>query len=482
MTSLEPNSGAHGAEETEKRSSGPKPSYAEAGIADLSEFYATKFASTEILDPRYFRPLDRFDMHFARTLWVYDNVREGASLLDIGCGVGLLALLKRKRVRLSGVDVSDVCVEAAKINGYDDVRRGELSNLPFDDASFDYVASLDVLGHVSFEEKDQVLAEIKRVLKPDGVTLHGIECTDAFTHKAYSEMTPDELKRFADVDGHIGLERADEHAARFGKFFSHVLFEPRYVLCLSSEEFLKQADDYGLPFEPDFLKYVRGLSHGERRAFDMAMGYVFNKISDLHIKLPDSGLYTFLKAANVELGPFYNEHRDRKNLIPLRDTQESGADNDTAEEDEWTILRLDHTASADDPINAEFDNGWYPPDDLPPVSRWMRRHAKLTFTARSLASVSLVLVTHMPDVGPARPLDLAFLLNGELIGTRSLQDSHWTRVRFEVPGSLRSAPQDTFELTIHVSRTFQPNLLDPKSADDRELSIAVNNIEIRVRK
>src|SRR3954465_10222921 len=115
MMSLDRMPGTNDGETQDKDAAG-QPSYAAAGIEDVSEFYATKFVSSEILDPRYFRPIDRFDMHLARTLWVYDNVREGSSLLDIGCGAGLLALLKRKSVMLSGVDISDACVEAATLN------------------------------------------------------------------------------------------------------------------------------------------------------------------------------------------------------------------------------------------------------------------------------------------------------------------------------------------------------------------------------
>ena len=159
-------------------------------------------------------------------------------------------------------------------------------SLPFADASFDYVVSLDVLGHVTMEEKDAVLAEIKRVLRPGGVTMHGIECTDRSAQKSYDEMDAEELRRFIEVDGHVGLEEEQEHGARFQRFFTNVAWEPRYALCLSSEEFLKQADNYGLSFEDDFLDYLRGLSFKERRAFDMAMGYVFAKVSDLNIRLP----------------------------------------------------------------------------------------------------------------------------------------------------------------------------------------------------
>src|SRR5205809_5035393 len=141
-----------------------KDLYTRAGISDQADFYRTKFVSDEVLDARYFKPLDRFDIRFARTMWVYDNVRAGSAVLDLGCGAGMLALLKRKGVTLAGVDPSPECARAARRNGYDATLTTTLSNLPFPDASFDYVVSLDVLGHVGFEEKDAVLGEIKRVL------------------------------------------------------------------------------------------------------------------------------------------------------------------------------------------------------------------------------------------------------------------------------------------------------------------------------
>src|ERR671926_1034510 len=163
--------------------------YRRAGIEDVGEFYRTKFVSDEVLDARYFKPLDRFDIRFARTMWIYDNVRAGASVLDLGCGAGMLALLKRKGVTLAGVDLSPECALASRRNGYDFTCSSELTRLPFPDASFDYAVSLDVLGHVDFGEKDAVLSEIRRVLRPNGVTLHGIECTDRLAQKSFDEMT-----------------------------------------------------------------------------------------------------------------------------------------------------------------------------------------------------------------------------------------------------------------------------------------------------
>jgi SAM-dependent methyltransferase len=431
--------------------------YTRAGVDDVAEFYRDKFVSNAVLDHRYFKALDRFDLRFARTMWVYDNVRANSALLDLGCGAGMLALLKRKGVQLTGVDLSDECVAAARRNGYDDTVLGELHALPFDDGSFDYVVSLDVIGHIPAEQKDAVLAEIKRVLRRDGVTLHGIECTDRAARRGYDEMSGEELRRFIAIDGHVGLEEEKEHAARFQRFFEHVAWEPRYALCLSSDEFLKQADRYGLPFEDDFLEYLRGLSFGERRAFDMAMGYVFGKISDLNVRLPSSGLYMFLKASNALLGPFHNEHRDRSALLRLASAEGDGE------------ICLDRAP------NAIFDDGWYEPDDLPPIARWLKDRGRVRFRAAKLKTIRLDLTTHLPDLG-SRKLELTFSLDGRPLGACTLFRYGWVELEFRLPEPVTARNGDTFELEITADQTWQPRPGDPQNRDDRRISVAVCNL------
>lgn len=432
------------------------PSYARAGVEDVAALYKTKFVSDEVLDHRYFVPLNRFDLRFARTLWVYDNVRQGAAVLDLGCGSGMLALLKRKDVTLTGVDLSDECVAAARRNGYDVACRAPLVQLPFADASFDYVASLDVLGHIPLDEKDAVLGEIRRVLRPGGVTLHGIESIDRTARRGYDEMSSEELASFVAVDGHVGLEEEDEHAARFSRVFAHVAWEPRFGLTLSSEEFLKQADRYGDRFEPDWLEYLRGLSFGERRAFDMAMGYVFGKMSDLGLRLPNSGFYVLLKASDLPLGPMYNEHRDRRALL-------AGAHPPTG-------LSLDR-----DP-RAVFDNGWYEASDLPMRARWLAARGKVSFAARSFSALRLNLTTHIPEL-ESRPIVLRFLVNGAPVHTFTLQKYGWQPLEFDVPEELRQTADGSYELEIRASRTWQPRPEDPVHRDDRDLSVAICNLE-----
>lgn len=433
--------------------------YERAGIADVAEFYRTKFVSDEVLDPRYFRALDRFDIRFARTMWVYDNVRAGSDVLELGCGAGMLALLKRKGVTLTGVDLSAECALAARRNGYDATLSTELSSLPFAAASFDYVVSLDVLGHIEANAKDAVLAEVKRVLRPGGVTLHGIECTDRAAQKSYDEMSAEELQRFIEVDGHVGLEEEQEHGARFLKFFPNVAWKPRYALCLSSEEFLKQADKYGLGFEDDFLAYLRGLSFKERRAFDLAMGYVFAKVSDLGLRLPKSGLYVFLKASDAPLGPFYNEHRDRRDLFSATENTEH-------------LVCLDRSA------NARFDEGWYEPNMLPPIARWMGARSRVNFRAAGLAEIRLDLTTHIPDLG-THPLGIELLLNGSKLCAFSFWRYGWLELRIPVAEVLATEAGNEFELEIRADHTWQPRPKENETRDDRELSIAVCNITVK---
>src|SRR5687768_3888494 len=376
-----------------------------AGIDDIAKFYRDRFFTGGVLDARHFDAINRFDISFARTMWVYDSVRRGSSVLDLGCGEGMLALLKRKDVYLAGVDFASELVGLARRNGYDVALTGEVTKLPFATGSFDYVVSLDVLGHIPFNEKDVLLGEVRRVLKPGGVTMHGVESLNRELHGDYSSMNEERLSHFIGIDGHIGLEVDEEIAARFRKFFANVQAEPRYTLCLSVAEFIKQYDEYGVPFDADFIEYLRGLSFTERHAFDMAMGYVFSKISDLGLKLPSSGLYLLVKASNAAPEPFYNAHRDRSDLLMNGQSNSGGRILDV-----WS--------------RAAFGTGWYPANHLPRVARWMNDRSRLQFEADPFSRLRLELTTHIPELR-SQPIELHFDVNGVRLCGLSLLDYGW---------------------------------------------------------
>ena len=137
----------------------------------------------------------------------------GGTLLDLGCGGGW-ALFAQGREAV-GVDISQRSLEAAR-SLYPCVVAAHWARLPFPDNSFDTVVSSDVLGHVPFAEKDQVLAEIYRVLKPGGRTLHYIEAEGVDPLTRFARRWPALYHRhFIAPEGHIGMERPSAIFARF---------------------------------------------------------------------------------------------------------------------------------------------------------------------------------------------------------------------------------------------------------------------------
>lgn len=102
--------------------------------------------------------------------------KPGATLLDVGCGGGLLTEeFARMGLRVTGVDPAPESVATARTHaaeaGLDiDYRVGCGEALPFVDGTFDAVACCDVLEHV--DEPADVIAEMARVLKPGGLLLY----------------------------------------------------------------------------------------------------------------------------------------------------------------------------------------------------------------------------------------------------------------------------------------------------------------------
>lgn len=98
---------------------------------------------------------------------------KNASVLDVGCGVGNYHKLICGHVgSVSGVDVSESCIEVAKKHNPDVAYQaygGE--RLPFADATFDVAFTVCVMHHVPPAQWPAFAAEMKRVLKPGGMVV-----------------------------------------------------------------------------------------------------------------------------------------------------------------------------------------------------------------------------------------------------------------------------------------------------------------------
>jgi SAM-dependent methyltransferase/uncharacterized protein YbaR (Trm112 family) len=95
-------------------------------------------------------------------------------LLDIGCGTGIHSWPLMDRCTLAGFDVSKTAVRNATegarsrgLMGKGTFFVGDGSFLPFVDNSFDRAITFGVLHHLP--NPQEVVADIQRVLKPDGI-------------------------------------------------------------------------------------------------------------------------------------------------------------------------------------------------------------------------------------------------------------------------------------------------------------------------
>ncbi|MGH2794898.1 MAG: class I SAM-dependent methyltransferase [Actinomycetota bacterium] len=100
------------------------------------------------------------------------DVRPGAELLDVATGTGHVALAAARRfVRSTGVDYVPALLEVgrrrAASEGLDVAfTEGDVENIPFPDASFDYVVS--TLGAMFAPNQEKTASEILRVVRPGG--------------------------------------------------------------------------------------------------------------------------------------------------------------------------------------------------------------------------------------------------------------------------------------------------------------------------
>lgn len=102
------------------------------------------------------------------------GLRRGESLLDAGCGTGLLLEMQAKAVdsagRAEGVDLSNDMLDVARERCSNllqvTLQQGSVETLNFDDASFDALSCTQTLLYV--KDMAKALQEFYRVLKPGG--------------------------------------------------------------------------------------------------------------------------------------------------------------------------------------------------------------------------------------------------------------------------------------------------------------------------
>lgn len=117
-------------------------------------------------------------------------------ILDVGCGGGInINRMAQKAKKVYGVDYSEQSVKVSKeVNrdliekGKVEVLEGNVMSLPFEDNTFDTVTAFETVYF--WPDMEKSFGEIKRVLKPGGIFLIGMESngSDTFIMKMSEKL------------------------------------------------------------------------------------------------------------------------------------------------------------------------------------------------------------------------------------------------------------------------------------------------------
>jgi ubiquinone/menaquinone biosynthesis C-methylase UbiE len=103
--------------------------------------------------------------------YLIPHLRQGLSLLDVGCGPGTITADLAGRLapgRVCGIDPSaDVVAAAEREHAGIEFATGDVYTMAFDDASWDIVHAHQVLQHLP--DPVTALKEMRRVVRPGGI-------------------------------------------------------------------------------------------------------------------------------------------------------------------------------------------------------------------------------------------------------------------------------------------------------------------------
>jgi SAM-dependent methyltransferase len=115
---------------------------------------------------------ERHWWHVSKRLLVRQTLEDAewkAPCLDVGCGGGAMLAQTIRQMPAFGVDLSSHALQHARSRGLSSLVSAEGGALPFAEASFGTALALDVLEH--HPNPEQMLGEIRRVLKPRGLLI-----------------------------------------------------------------------------------------------------------------------------------------------------------------------------------------------------------------------------------------------------------------------------------------------------------------------
>ena len=176
-------------------------------------------------------------------LWeVRKQFKKGDTICELGCASGVNYF--GSRFNMIGVDYSLTSLQG--IDNYAFKIQADALKLPFKNGSLDGVISSYFWEHIDPHQKDKMLKEFFRVLKPGGkvVMLYDVETRNQLVGLLKKRDLKLYEKLFLEKDYHIGYETLEANNRRFNSAGFRILksFGMERTFFQSSSVYIKMAD------------------------------------------------------------------------------------------------------------------------------------------------------------------------------------------------------------------------------------------------
>jgi predicted TPR repeat methyltransferase len=156
---------------------------------------------------------------------MYELIKPGDTLLDVGIGTGLSSVLFHKfGVHVSGMDNSMEMLNACKSEGITtQLACHDLRKIPwpYADRKFDHIVSLGVLNHI--RDLERVFEEMSRITKDDGFCGFTVEEQDVGQRE-------DRRSSHRESDDDSSAQNRNLHFKHSSKYIDRLLAEAGFLV------------------------------------------------------------------------------------------------------------------------------------------------------------------------------------------------------------------------------------------------------------
>lgn len=146
-------------------------------------------------------------------------------ILNVGCGPGRSSQYLSKFGHVVSIEYDKYCCEFASEKTGLEIINGSITELPFDDNSFDLVCAFDVIEHV--EDDQLAVQEMKRVAKENGVLF--ITVPAFMSLWSHHDVINHHFRRYKLNQVKNLFSEGNNGKMIFSSYFNFFLFPPIYI-------------------------------------------------------------------------------------------------------------------------------------------------------------------------------------------------------------------------------------------------------------